>query len=166
MGLIRPDANETDLLQNIFADAAFLTGDPCSLELYLSYVDDDLNTGILSDPVSYETNIFFEENPSVRTLKSLSWYSEDEEILPSIVYMPVKVGDIKIQIREGSKVVISIGTFKKEYKISSIKAPYNSVIFYTCKLVPWFDKSVRNVEDIEFDSVTNDSKYSFFDVPK
>ena len=73
---------------------------------------------------------------------------------------------MKVDIREGSKIEVMIGdNFRKEYKISSVSAPYNFTIYYTCKLVPWFDTDVKNELDLNTDRTGLDGKFNFFDVP-
>lgn len=162
-----PDNNELSLLRDMFYDAASMYGEECSITLYNSYSSDDFD-GTLGDPITYNVGVFFEEYPQVRLLKSLNWYSEDEEILPSILYIPKVINGSEIEIREGSRVDVKIdgGNFNKSYKISSVKVPYNNVIFYICKLVPWFDNDVRNIDDVNFDNTTYDDKYNFFDVER
>lgn len=177
MGLFGPSNNEVNLLRDMFVEAALLVGENCSITLYNKYTDSDTTGGSYEEPVQYTTGVFFDEYPTVRTLKSLNWYAEDEEILPSILYIPHKLDKdpigatphtlVDVDIREGSKVVVSIEpSFHREYKISNVKSPYRNVVFYTCKLVPWFDRELSNQEDNSFNPVEHDSKYTFFSKDK
>lgn len=167
MGLLRPDEVEIDVLRDMFNEASFMHGEECRLILYEKYVDDDgVGEGILSNPVTYDTEVFFEENPSIKTLKSFNWYVEDDEILPSIIHIPSKIDGELIKIREGSKLQLIIGDYKKDFRISSVRAPFKHIVSYTCKLTPWFDNKERNDEDTSFDNEKSDEKYSFFSVDK
>jgi hypothetical protein len=165
MGLVSPVSAEVNLLRDIFVDAVTLVGQECSVVIYTKYADDDFN-GVLSDPVTYNSGVFFDENPSVRTLKSLSWYTEDTDVLPCLLYLPAEMSGVKVDVRDGSKITIKYGAFNKNYRISSVRSPYTNVIYYTCKLTPWFDTDVRNEADVTFDPKTDDSKYNFLNVDK
>lgn len=174
MNVRNPDSQELDLLQTMFYEASVLTGtDGITFTLYNKYEDSDTNEGLYSEPVSFTSGVFYDETPSIRTLKSLNWYVEDEEILPSIVYIPVKLMSLAddfqeleiVSVREGSKLVISIDpSYTKEYMIKTVKAPFRNNVFYTCKLVPWFESVVSNLEDPTFDPSVDDEKFKYLKV--
>jgi hypothetical protein len=163
VGKLSPSTKELSFLRDEFSEAAMFTGQEVTVTLYMNY---DPNTGVVSDPVTYSTGVFFDEYPNVRTLKSLSWYSEDDEILPSIIYIPKRIEGTDVEIREESKLDIQIGNYHKQYRFANVRAPYLNEIYFTCKLTPWFDKTPRNTEDGTFNPDTHEGKYSFFDVDK
>ncbi len=169
MGLISPNTTEINLLRDMFLEAGYLHGHEAIITIYTSYTDGDAGSGVMGDPLTFSGGIFFEENPSVKLLKSLGWYVEDEEILPSIVYIPAKYDDRFIFVRPSSKITVRVGdTFLKDYKISSVKSPYVNPVFYTCKLIPWFESEPTNQsgEDSTFDSTEHEDKYNFFNTEK
>lgn len=180
-----PVASEVSILREMFVEAASMWGESCNVTLYNNYTDNDITGGTLGAPVEYTTGAFFDEYPTVRTLKSLNLYVEDDEIMPSLLYLPVRMTrayigstpvteeDLEnnpnleetVQIREGSKLVLNIGdNFSKEFKIQTVRSPYRNSVFYTCKLVPWFNVEPHNEADDTFDASSNDGEYNFFNV--
>jgi hypothetical protein len=165
VGSIGISDSERAFLGQIFADAAGSAGSDCVLTLYNKYTDGDLQ-GQYSEPVTYSTSVIFDEYPSVKTLRSLNWYSEDEEILPCIIHIPSFIDNKEISIRKGSRIDLKFGNYTKNYTIAEVKAPYMNIVWYTCKLVPYFDKQATNIEDPSYDSAVMDKKYTYFDVDK
>lgn len=92
------------------------------------------------------TYLTYEELPAIKTLKSLGWYVDDEE-LPAIAYIPVlyqnrygKYAEFKPNVDD--KVEITVNPYDdnpsmRTFLLKDFKgAGFPSVIYYTAKLVP------------------------------
>ena len=95
-----------------------------------------------------DTHITYEEHPQIKTLKSLGWYSDTNQVTP-IAYIPVLYMDDKGDLAEftpsiDDKITIesNIWDENKSYNEFLIKEfvgnGFPNTIYYTCKLVPYY----------------------------
>ena len=145
---IQPSQKELDLLIRGFCEGAFMRGYPATLKLFQNYECNNFSTeGI--EPVEIDADIYFEEFPSVRLLKSLNWFTEDEESQSSILYICLKPdGKDYLKVIEKSLVTIrdSQGT-PKTFIITNVKSFMSQAVFYICKVVT-HTESVKKIEPI------------------
>lgn len=111
-------------------------------DFYSDIKDKKLSYG---EPV--DIHILFHEVPSIKTLRSLGWYVEDDD-LPYIAFLPVKYYDeddeteliapvVDDRIRLLENAIESVRS-TREYLVKDIKSSgYPDTIYYTCKLVPY-----------------------------
>lgn len=136
-----------------FYDNLRIHGTPCRIysinnEYQAAY---DFYSDIKDDNTSFDDSIesylTYEEVPTIKTLKSLGWYVEGEE-LPVIGYVPVhyedKNGDpATFSPSVDDKVEVRVNPYDKnssvrQFLIKDFKGQgFPSVIYYTCKLVPF-----------------------------
>lgn len=174
MPKIFPDSVELDLLCDLFIDAAMMYGFSSKLVLFDTYSDNGFGDITPGNTVEYDVDIFFDEFPDVRTLKSLNWFIEDDEILPSLVYVCRKVidnnQDSLIDIRDSSYIKFEDESGSvKELSVSAVKSRMRGKVFYICKVVPKFDKIIKIQKDPNISNVEKsklDSNFNYFKVNK
>lgn len=102
------------------------------------------------------TNITYEEHPQIKTLKSLGWYSDKDQVSP-IAYIPVLYKDSSGTLAEftpsiDDKIVIESNVFgpnpsTNEFLIKDfLSNGFPNTIYYTCKLVPYFQNNSTDYE--------------------
>lgn len=145
MGNLDPSEKEMELLSKMQLEAAKMKGTEVEINLV-----DDFDLDINHDP-EYKflegdsLDIILEERPSERFLKSLGWYSEEEDDLPLIAYISRDdwSGE-KIKLLEGVKIIlpfqISSEHGTRDYEIIKVKALPPNGIAYVANLVPIREK--------------------------
>lgn len=100
-----------------------------------------------------QTNLTYEEVPSIKTLKSLGWYIENESF-PVIAYIPVtywrakEKDDLTYYPEVDDKVIIQANPIdmrnnsERQFLIKDFKGNgFPNTIYYTCKMVPLWEES-------------------------
>lgn len=136
-----------------FAETLRYHGAPCKIYSIADTHDDayDFYHDIKDDKISFDdvinTYVTYEELPAIKTLKSLGWYVDDEEF-PAVAYIPVlyqdkygKYANFKPNIDD--KIEITVNPYDenpstRHFLLKDFKGfGFPSVIYYTCKLVPY-----------------------------
>lgn len=169
MGNLDPSDKEVSLLSNMFLESAKQKG----TEVVLSPIDKDNTDRTFQNDPEYayledeDVNIILDERPDIKTLKSLNWYNEEDDLLPLLAYLSVK--DIDEEYREvlkGAKVKVPfklVGSdMVQKYIIEEVK--FSKYYVWVCKLVP--DREEPPFEDDVSENVGQDSDFRFLKVDK
>jgi hypothetical protein len=119
-------------------------GIPASLYLVDTSTADHENdvTKTLLPAISIHTAL--EEYPSLKTLKGLGWFTEDENNLPVIAYLPTYYVDaegVEISLYPTKHAEMEIGYNEngntRRFIITEVKYSGYEIHWYICKLAPW-----------------------------
>lgn len=55
----------------------------------------------VGEDTGIDIKILFESNPSKKLLRSLGWFSEDADVLPYVVYLPLTWGEFELKPKRG-----------------------------------------------------------------
>ena len=129
-----------------------IQGIPAKIESISDRYDEayDFYSDVTSDESfddSIHTWLTYEEVPTIKTLRSLGWYVEDEEF-PVIAYIPVlylgrdgKVSSFKPSVDDRVSLIsnpIDENSSERKFLIKDFKGNgFPNIIYYTCKLVPF-----------------------------
>ena len=141
MGKYDPTEKEMSLLSRMHIESARHRG----TEVKINFVE-DTNLDINHDPEydfldGEDLYLILDERPSEQLLRSLDWFSEDEENLPLIAYISREdwIKD-KLNLLEGVKIEIpykvSSNEGTREFEIIKVKALPPNQIAYVAHLVP------------------------------
>ena len=132
---------DIDLLRRMSFEAMFSTG--ITVEFYKCCYDE---SDFYTDPDCKWENktlisAIFEDNPRVKVLKDLGWYSEDEEIRAPIIYLPMyKDWTTKeiFEVTDNSLVKVHYFGMKgpTEFRIMEKKMDSVYGVYWICKLAP------------------------------
>lgn len=167
MGSFDPSEKEIGLLSKMFLEAAAQKG----TRVTISLVDkDNTDRTNQNDPnYSYfedeDIDIILEERPDIKTLKSLNWFNEEDELLPILAYFSIKdVDDEYMEILKGTKVNLPYKVVNSEmgekYIIEDIK--FSNHYVWVGKLVP--DRDRPDYQSDVDDNSTQDSDFEFLKV--
>ena len=144
MGLFTRSRQEDMLAVDFFQEMANLWGVNAKL-----FQIDSINPYLLEHQIVYkdpvELLVVLDEHPKIKTLEALGWFSEDDEILPLIAYLPVLCplpGGERAELDVREHVKLEVGYRMKEkrgalFLISKINASSLANHFWTCKLTPY-----------------------------
>ena len=164
MGSLTPRDNEIKLQRKFFEERVNLVGIPGKLYRIKNY--DRTSHRATFEKADFELPIdihfIFNDMPTIKTLKSLNWFSEDDENLPIIAELPWFVGNDLLEPQIGSKLEIEdpISKYKRVFEISEVKADSYYLINYIVKLTPFYEKNI-DVGVPTDPNIQGDSSYAF-----
>lgn len=142
MGLLtQPDAT---LYRGFFKEMSKLRGIHVQYRYPIkisSTIHAEMNTK-LSDPI--EMDIIFQENPSVRTLKSIGWVSEIGDDKPYVAQLPFDTPELQVESVITIPPFYEINSRSRDFKITSITTLLEFPDCLTCTLAPIFDTKFIN----------------------
>lgn len=144
---------DSRLFRTYFKEMAKLRG----IKVMYRYVEDTETTihaefkSRLSDPI--EMDIIFNENPSVHTLKSIGWVSENPDDKPYIAQLPFDAPFISTECEIEIPPFLEIESRCRRFKITTINSLLEFPDCWTCTLAPIFDNAP--VRDDYYDSNYN-----------
>lgn len=132
---------DIDLMRRMALEAIFSTG--ITVDFYRCCED---KSDMYQDPKcvwddAVQISAIFEDNPKIKVLKDLGWYTEDEEIRPQIIYIPMyKDWTMKELFDVKSNSLIHIHYFgqeePREFRITEKKMDSVYGVYWICKLAP------------------------------
>lgn len=139
MGLLtKKDAR---LFRFFFKEMAKLRG----ISVKYRYVEDTETTihaefeSKLSEPI--DMDIIFNENPSVNTLKTIGWVSENPDDKPYIAQIPFDAPFLSTECEIEIPPFLEIASRCRKFKITSINTLLEYPDCWTCTLAPIFDNA-------------------------
>jgi len=163
-GKLGPTEQEIKLMRQWFTEAASLIGDGMNVRIIKGF---DLN--LYNDPTEvkfeeevenqaskvFDDYVFVEQKPDLETLRSMGWYSEDEEILPIIMYLPY---DVVEESESPLGIIVEFPFLMREryrvFEIVRAKMSSHGPVHWKCKIAP-----VRLLYDFESDQSEGQSEW-------
>jgi hypothetical protein len=148
--------NDSELYRNWFKEAAILRG----LKVTYRYIVSQDTTEhsefvnqVLSDPI--ELSIIYQENPKVKTLKLLGWFSEDPQDKPYIAMLPFDTPNLTNEARIFIPTFMELNSEAREFRITDIKTLIEYPDCWICKIAPVFEskKPNNNYESTNFNYI-------------
>jgi hypothetical protein len=146
MGLLTK--NDSELYRHWFKEAARLRGLKITYRYVLSQQvspHGEFINQVLSD--SIELDAIYSENPKVKTLKALGWFSEDKSDKPYIIMLPFDTPHISNESRVFVPTYMELNDVR-EFRITDIKSLIEYPDCWICKLAPVM-KSEATLEDFK-----------------
>lgn len=149
---------DSTLFRGFFKEMAHLRGIPVKYRYPVSP-----KTTIYSESRPYlsdyiDMDIIFNENPSMNTLKSLRWVSENPDDKPIVAQLPYDAPGISVDCIITIPPIDSVGR-ARDFKITSITTLLEFPDCWTCTLAPVFD---TDFVDRDYDQ----SNYNFIESPE
>lgn len=139
MGKFDMSPNEMFLFDSFFEEGAYFLGRSAKLYQVDLASHQPLGDTCYTYLSPVDINMYFAENPNVKTLESIGWFSEDDEELPHIGYLPKHdVNGVNIKVTVGARIelpytLLAGGT--QLFEVTAVKIQ-TTPMWYTVKLVP------------------------------
>lgn len=132
---------DVDLVRRMAYEAMYSTG--ITVEYYRCCEDrpDFYNDPECKWDTAIKLSAIFDDNPKIKVLKDLGWFTEDEEIRPMIIYLPMykdwTAKDV-LDIKDNSliKVYYFGQATPSEFRITEKKMDSVYGCYWVCKLAP------------------------------
>lgn len=100
-----PTIEEKRMMTLDFLEASYMHGNKVAIHTVDDYDVSILNAEDYKYNEPVETYIIFDDRPKVQLLKKLGWYREDDEIKPSLAYIPTHllwetIQDLEIETKQ------------------------------------------------------------------
>lgn len=153
----------THLYRSWFKEMSFLLGFEVQYQYVINYNTSDFaeteKYAEYSDPI--KTNIIFEENPKVKTLKTLGWYSENKEDSPIIAYLAFDVPNLTVESKLTIPPFQEIRTSDKVFVVKDITTNLQFPDCWVVKLAPEYSTSKTTQQVITQEEENQDSGFTF-----
>lgn len=157
MGLLTD--KDAKLFRTFFKEAAMLRGIDVRYQYIIQesisiHSESDLT---LSEPINM--SILFDENPRLKTLKTIGWVSENPEDKPYIAYLPFDAKELSVRnVIE----IPPIGSFDKsrKFRITAITTSIEFPDSWLCTLAPLFknDPIQSDYEETNYNYMDTDDQ--------
>lgn len=153
----------TKLYRNWFKEMCFLLGFEVEYQFVREYKETDFAEfevySKYSKPI--KTNIVFERNPTVKTLKTLGWFSQDSDEKPYIAFLAFDIPHLTV----GAKLIIppfeELGSSNNEFIVEEITTNLQFPDCWVVKLAPSFKQKQESQEVTEVTEQIQDSNFNF-----
>jgi hypothetical protein len=132
---------DIDIIRRMAFEAMFSTGITIDFYRCVSEVEDFYQDPNCRWDDAIQISAIFEDNPRIKVLKDLGWFSEDEEIRPPIIYLPIYKDWITkevFDIKDNSLIRIHYfgQSSPSEFRIMEKKMDSVYGVYWVCKLAP------------------------------
>lgn len=141
MGIYDPSEVELEMLSNYLLEAANHFGTRVNIEFVSSTSLDNQHDPSYTYLPPMELDIILDERPNIEVLRSLNWYSEDEDQLPFLAYISkADINGLPINTIKGTRIsipyTINDSSGIRKFTVSEAKAAPPNSVYWVCKLVP------------------------------